>query len=935
MPSTYNTTGRGRGKRASGRSPGRSMGRGRGRKSNNSESKATTGTLAQAFSKSLGIDTNLPQSNNKRNSAQRSPLEGGTLLKKPAPFSTSSTDVDASSPPSPQGSTRAISSKTSKTTTSTNTSPYDTEASQNGATASSSITIEPNKLSKGTNSTLPTTSNTARNTAYTTTTTSSIYQPTKHQLQEDEVLTTHTDDFDSCEDHTYDIDNTSNDEDDSFDSEEILDEAWNDTNIDNREVYDLKQDRITHGDHEDPAGFVTAETEERIRKRRNKRIKERDAEPVLIKAETRKPKSAIYTPASSTALTSSTALPPPPPTPSLTTTPSSPPLPSLNEPSKQTNTSTSIQNQTSQSLNMTPRTGIDNPPPPPPPPSSHIIRTIETTDSESRLKYKRVNHISRNRREPSNSRSKTPDATNRTRQQFTFETRITFKMSIKPTVEPLQTIRSITKQLLTEMSHIDDKLVLLPWNQKSTSSPITNTMSMPDSVTAIYKYLHKLFVPRNAVETTIYPQLRLGHEMDFTTLREGIYPWVQSLGHGIFYNMLQAEDSTELGWLLYSTREMDTGALADEITDTIGINVGLRWKVISNGQKKMNKDNMVRALSIEISAKHKWQGQQKLLKLYSRAIKRPEEYPNGVRLRFVKLKTSSVNKIETSKLDKLRDRQKKFLASICSSSCNEIVHLDYSINAGEIPTLRQMIMNLRSINTQEPLFHCVDLDWRSEGFTFQFSPALKEEAETTINTLLPLLTKSFPDADVDSNFDENAIFRCQHMVWDEKRKMVIDLVAPEDSAHIEEEENLAGFIFDIEAVKDAEKRPSTDIPVGISPHADNDSVSTLRSRDGTARHTQHQPQRPSSRTPSSATVSSQNTSLSNSSYATLDSRITSLASQVQAQQNNNALQFNAIMNALTQLTNSQPKRPDQATDSSASNVRGNPSLNDGTSDDRS
>ena len=156
------------------------------------------------------------------------------------------------------------------------------------------------------------------------------------------------------------------------------------------------------------------------------------------------------------------------------------------------------------------------------------------------------------------------------------------------------------------MSHIDNKLVLMPWNQKCNDSPITNNMSMPDSVTVMHKYLHKLFVPRNEMETTIYPQLHLGHEMDFNTLCEGIYPWAQSLGHGIFYNMLQAEDSTELGWLLYSTREMDAGALADEISDTICINVGLRWRVISNGQRKMGKDNMVRALSIEIFAKHKW-----------------------------------------------------------------------------------------------------------------------------------------------------------------------------------------------------------------------------------------------------------------------------------------------------------------------------------------
>ena len=63
--------------------------------------------------------------------------------------------------------------------------------------------------------------------------------------------------------------------------------------------------------------------------------------------------------------------------------------------------------------------------------------------------------------------------------------------------------------------------------------------------------------------------------MDFHTIREEIYAWVNNYGHGIFYNMLQEEDGVEIGWLLYSTREMDAGALADEIIYATGCNIGL------------------------------------------------------------------------------------------------------------------------------------------------------------------------------------------------------------------------------------------------------------------------------------------------------------------------------------------------------------------------
>ena len=84
--------------------------------------------------------------------------------------------------------------------------------------------------------------------------------------------------------------------------------------------------------------------------------------------------------------------------------------------------------------------------------------------------------------------------------------------------------------------------------------------------------------------------------------------------------------------------------------------------------------------------------------------------------------------IEKSKMDKLRGRQKDFLKSICSSTHDDMLQLDYSKDAGNIPTLRQMIMGLKSTQTSAPLFHCVDLDWRSEGFTLQFSSKLATEA---------------------------------------------------------------------------------------------------------------------------------------------------------------------------------------------------------------
>lgn len=161
-----------------------------------------------------------------------------------------------------------------------------------------------------------------------------------------------------------------------------------------------------------------------------------------------------------------------------------------------------------------------------------------------------------------------------------------------------------------------------------------------------------------------------------------------------------------------------------------------------------------------------WEVQRNLLKLYSRQIKSPQEYPNGIRLRFVKMKKSGVNKVEKAKMDKLRQRQKEFLATVTSHTSHEIIQIDYSPEAGEKPTLRQMIMNINSKTSGFPLFHCVDMDWKQEGFIFQFSSTLAEEAETAILTLLPTLQHFYPECSVSSNFTSQAIDRCKTMIWD-------------------------------------------------------------------------------------------------------------------------------------------------------------------------
>ena len=230
----------------------------------------------------------------------------------------------------------------------------------------------------------------------------------------------------------------------------------------------------------------------------------------------------------------------------------------------------------------------------------------------------------------SQDRDKTPDAKNKQQYIHQYETRVTLKLSISPSEDPLAKIRQIIKELLREASQIDENISIMPWRSKSHLDSLPINSAPPDTVTRMHRFLHKLYIPKKGEQTQIYPRICIGHDIIFSNLRDDLLPWLSSNGHGLFYNMLQEKDGTEIGWLLYSTREIDAGALADEIIDAIGLNVGLRWKVINTGSKSISNESKTRALAVEVSAKVKTRATMKKLKLYCRKMKTVQEYPNGI-----------------------------------------------------------------------------------------------------------------------------------------------------------------------------------------------------------------------------------------------------------------------------------------------------------------
>ena len=101
----------------------------------------------------------------------------------------------------------------------------------------------------------------------------------------------------------------------------------------------------------------------------------------------------------------------------------------------------------------------------------------------------------------------------------------------------------------------------------------------------------------------------------------------------------EGEEGSKVGWLLYSTQEMDVGALSDKIKDIQSFPVGLKWAVIETEIRgKMNESQKNQALTVEVEAKYQWKHQCTLAQFYRTIKKKTNEYHNGLHLRFVKRK---------------------------------------------------------------------------------------------------------------------------------------------------------------------------------------------------------------------------------------------------------------------------------------------------------
>ena len=357
-----------------------------------------------------------------------------------------------------------------------------------------------------------------------------------------------------------------------------------------------------------------------------------------------------------------------------------------------------------------------------------------------------------------------------------YRTRFTVKITIPSTATPIRYLVNSLKGLMSNLQlNGEDKLVLLPWKNKHVNSraAITDTADIPTTTDELNFYLSSIYnIPPNT-SRVIYTGIHFGHNCEPYEFTSSAKPWI-SKSNNLFKQMVQAEQTKEIGWFLSSTRNMDAGALADAIYAQFNIEIGLRWKVIPTGSTHtIAEKDKVRALSVECAVANSRDYQRQLTKFYQRNIKRYSEYPNGLRLRFVPHIKDTLSMTERVKCRQLMNRQRSFCDSTKIIQSQDIMELDIPANTST-PTLRQLAMSIPSAQYPNcPLFHNVSLNYRGDGHIFECLPELEEEASIMTNTLLPYL-RHYMGASVEQYFTMDTIERCEGLSYDEDNNVVID-----------------------------------------------------------------------------------------------------------------------------------------------------------------
>jgi len=226
--------------------------------------------------------------------------------------------------------------------------------------------------------------------------------------------------------------------------------------------------------------------------------------------------------------------------------------------------------------------------------------------------------------------------------------------------DPVDALRQAVMLIFAKLQSIDKHAIIYPWSEEDRRQripPITNLDEFPTMLSTLRVYAHRLYVRPDG--GTCYPQLFFGFMDKPSAIMENIGWWFKSTDQGMWPMTLQnAEDTTCLGWLLYSANEFDREALCREIWQFTGVAVSIRFREIDDGNGRSENREIIKALHLDINKADPLEYKGRLEALYSSSA---TTFPLGIKMRLVRDLKLLTNIKAKEKARSLRATQGQFL----------------------------------------------------------------------------------------------------------------------------------------------------------------------------------------------------------------------------------------------------------------------------------
>ena len=235
------------------------------------------------------------------------------------------------------------------------------------------------------------------------------------------------------------------------------------------------------------------------------------------------------------------------------------------------------------------------------------------------------------------------------------------------------------------------------------------------------------------------------------------------------------ENTTDVGWLLYSTRVQDEERLLSLLSRLTGENLRVKWKPIRANNANIKKkdqpaEEKVKALHVECAVERLQEIKDKLNHWYSSSFTR---FPDGTKMRLVPTISSVTSLDNRVKFASCLARQAALTAGLASAVTREI-STNLLLDKKDPSTNKSFLQILMEITPENKpgstLFHTIDRQFKSDVVVnFQFHPEHASEANNLIAGLVPFLKDSGHAYHL-KMFTPEAIQRQVKSKWDAEKR---------------------------------------------------------------------------------------------------------------------------------------------------------------------